>query len=370
MALPDPTGPFVHEASVPGAATVRIVFGPGVLSQVAGEARLLGTRALLLAGRHEAGYADQVAADLGSRLAGRISEVTEHVPVEVADGAVQQAERTGAEVVVAIGGGSATGLAKAIALRTGLPILAVPTTYAGSEMTTIWGLTDERGKQTGRDPHALPRTVVYDPALTLSLPAGITAASGMNAVAHLVEALYAPDVTPTFVEIAETGLRALAAGLPASVSRPGDIPARSKALYGAWLAGWALGSTRMGLHHKLAHVLGGGYRLPHAGTHSALLPQVAAYNAPAAPEALGRVARALGADGPDQAGAALFDLATALGAPTSLAGLGLPADAIDRVAATVAAGDGIHPRKPDLDSLRALLRDAYAGTRPSPQETS
>lgn len=161
-------------------------------------------------------------------------------------------------MLITVGGGSATGLAKAVVLETGLPIVAVPTTYAGSEMTAIWGHTDSAGKTTGWDGRVLPRAVIYDPTLTLSLPPEITGASGMNALAH--------------------------------------------ALYGAWLAGWCLGSTTMGLHHKLAHVLGGIYRLPHAGVHSALLPHAAAYNASAARSGFTCAARALGVGGPDLTG--------------------------------------------------------------------
>lgn len=228
-------------------------------------------------------------------------------------------------------------------------------------MTPIWGLTDERGKTTGRDPRVQPRTVVYDPALTVSLPPDVTAASGMNALAHCVEALYAPDASPVTTLLAAEGIRALAGSLPGAVARPGDVEARSAALYGAWLAGWVLGTTSMGLHHKLAHVLGGTYGLPHGGVHSALLPYVAAFNAPAAPEALARVAGALAT--PD-AGGGLYDLAVALGAPTSLAALGLPADVVDDIASTVVAAGVANPRALDVGDVRALLLAAHAGERP------
>ena len=366
MTLPGRTAAtaFTYDAPVLDGRAVRVVFGAGTIAQVGDEARSLGGRALLIAGPHEDAAADAVGAQLGGRLVGRLRDVAQHVPVELAAGAVARAGELGAEVLIAVGGGSATGLAKAVARDTGLPVLAVPTTYAGSEMTSIWGQTDGEGKTTGRDARVLPRTVVYDPALTTSLPAGITGASGMNALAHALESLYAPDTTDLLRSVATGALRALPPALAVAVARGDDLQARSDALYGAWLAGWALGSTTMGLHHKLAHVLGGTFRLPHAEVHSALLPQVAAFNAPAAPAAFTLAAEALGVAGPDRVGPALFDLATRLAAPTSLAGLGLAPGAIEQVAATVAASDVVNPRPVTEADLVRLLRDAHAGRRP------
>lgn len=293
MDLPGADGePFRYSAPVLEDREVQVVFGPGNLDHVATGARTLGPRIMIISGRHEAEAAEQVSAQLGDDLAWRINDVAQHVPVEFAARAVAAARDASAGVVVSIGGGSATGLAKAVARDTGLPILAVPTTYAGSEMTPIWGQTDQGEKTTGRDPSVLPRIVVYDPVLTISMPPELTAASGMNALAHALESLYAPDRTPQSLVVAEEAIRALSQGLPGAVSQPDDLAARTETLRGAWLAGWALGSTTMGLHHKLAHVLGGTYQLPHAGTHSALLPQVAAFNALAASDAFARAARA------------------------------------------------------------------------------
>jgi maleylacetate reductase len=356
---------FSYDAPVLDDRSVRVVFGTGAISCVGPEARVLGARALLVAGPHEDAAADVVRAQLGDSLVGRLRDVTQHVPVELAAEAVAGARNAGAETLIAIGGGSATGLAKAVALETGLPILAVPTTYAGSEMTSIWGLTGKQGKTTGRDGRVLPRTVVYDPTLTLSLPAGVTAASGMNALAHALESLYAPDTTDLLSGVAEQALRSLAEGLPVAVAQPDDLGGRSQSLYGAWLAGWSLGSTTMGLHHKLAHVLGGTYRLPHAGVHSALLPQVAAFNSRGGPRAYDRAARALGLGGADRVAPALFDLATRLGAPTSLAELGLDADVLEEVATNVLASNVVNPRPITRPELLRLLEDAYVGTRPS-----
>jgi maleylacetate reductase len=210
----------------------------------------------------------------------------------------------------------------------------------------------------------LPRIVVYDPILTISMPLELTAASGMNALAHALESLYAPDRTPQSLAVAAEAIGALSHGLPRAVSQTDDLEARTYTLLGAWLAGWALGSTTMGLHHKLAHVLGGRYRLPHAGTHSALLPQVAAFNAPAAYGPFTLAAHALGVRGPEAVGAALFDLASQLKAPTSLAELGLDADAIEAVSETVADAPVSNPRAFVKEELDYLLGQAYAGNRP------
>ena len=365
MELPGVDGqPFSCKAPVLTDRAVRIIFGPGTLTQVAAEARTLGNRIMIISGRHEAAAAAVVIAELGDDLAWQIPEVVQHVPVEVAGRAIAEARNTRVGVLVSIGGGSATGLAKAVARDAELPILAVPTTYAGSEMTPIWGQSDQGEKTTGRDSSVLPRIVVYDPVLTVSMPPALTAASGMNALAHAVESLYAPDSTPQSSEVAEEAIRALAHNLPPAVSRPNDTGARTQALRGAWLAGWALGSTTMGLHHKLAHVLGGRYQLPHAGAHSALLPQVAAFNAPAAPDAYNRAARALGVRGPEAVGPALFELATQIKAPISLADLGLKSAAIEVVAKTVVDAPAPNPRDFTEEDVYYLVRQAYLGTKP------
>ena len=305
MNLPGGDGqPFSYSAAVLDDAAVRVIFGRGSLAHVPSEARTLGSRVMIISGRHEADAAAAVSAELGDDLVARIPDVVQHVPVDVAARAIDAARDAEVGLLISIGGGSATGLAKVVARDTGLPILAVPTTYAGSEMTPIWGQTDHGEKTTGRDPRVLPRLVVYDPVLTISMPADLTAASGMNALAHALESLYAPDATPRSLEVAEEAIRALADGLPDAVARPDDLEARTAALRGAWLAGWALGSTTMGLQHKLAHVLAGKYQLPHAGVHSALLPHVAAFNAPAVPVPFARAVRALGLGGPDEVGPA------------------------------------------------------------------
>jgi len=353
---------FVHES-----APMRVVFGAGRLADVTSEVDRLGaSRVLLVSGGPEAEYADRLADDLGSRLAGRFTDVVMHVPVEVAKAAAQSAADVNADLVVCLGGGSATGAAKAIALESGLPILAVPTTYAGSEMTPIWGLTENGVKTTGRDPRVQPVVVVYDPELTLSLPAALSAASGMNAMAHLIEGLYAPGASPITTLVAEEGVRALATALPAVVKDPSDIGARSTALYGAWLAGWTLGVAGMGVHHKICHVVGGNYDLPHAGVHSAVLSYAMAYNADHASDALAKAQRALTAAGIDSSDAAtgIWRLEQSIGAPTDLASIGLAESDIPEAAAAVAAGKAINPRPITQGSIENLLRDAWSGVAP------
>lgn len=349
---------FVHESP-----PMRVVLRPGAsVTAVPDEAERLGLRRLLVVcGPRGAETARAVAAALGDACAGLHAEARMHVPVEVADRAVEVARAAGADGCVAVGGGSAIGLGKAIALRTGLPLIAVPTTYAGSEMTPVWGLTEHGAKRTGRDPSVLPRSVVYDPELTLSLPVALTVTSGINAVAHAAEALYAPDASPLLALTAEEGVRAMAGALPGLAADPRDVYARSRALYGAWLCGAALGATTMGLHHKLCHVLGGTFGLPHAETHTVVLPYVLAHNAPAAPAALTALGRALDTD---DAPYALWELSGRLGAPRSLAELGLK-EADLAVAADAATGQAYpNPREVTAEGVRAVLRAAYEGGRP------
>jgi maleylacetate reductase len=340
----------------------RVVFGTGRIRQVPDEVERLGAeRVLLIAGGRAKRYADELVAALGSRVVDRIGEVVMHVPTTLATAAAERTEQSGADLLLCLGGGSAIGLAKAVALRTRLPILAIPTTYAGSEMTPIWGLTDGGRKTTGRDRTVLPATVIYDPALTTSLPADISAASGMNALSHLVEGLYAPDAAPVTAVLAEEGIRALADALPRVVLAPDDLDARDCALFGAWLAGWVVGTAGMGLHHKICHVLGGAYNLPHAGTHSAVLPFVTAYNAPAAPAAMVRAARALGAQDPARA---LWELAERIGAPTSLAQVGMDPGRIPEAARLVVETPVTNPRPVDEAAVDELLHAAHAGMLP------
>lgn len=350
---------FVHESAGP-----RVLFGPGVLRQVGEEVGRIGTRALLISGRSQERHAAVVADVLGAALVARVNDVVEHVPAAVAAAAVTTARDSGADVVCCMGGGSAIGLAKAIALDTDLPFVAVPTTYAGSEMTPIWGLSESGVKTTGHDVRVLPRTVVYDPLLTLSLPPATTAASGMNALAHCVEGLYARDASPLLLLTAEEGIRVLADALPRCVTNPGDLDARTGAQYGAWLAGWVLGAVGMGVHHRLCHVLGGRWRLPHAETHAALLPYVTRFNSRHADDAMRRIERALAARREDAAGA-VWDLGRQMGLHASLTDLGLPPDAVGEAAKLVAAGLPDNPRPVDEAGIRDLLEECLRQQRPA-----
>lgn len=352
------------DAFVYQALPMRVRFGAGTLAALPEELDRLGVRrALVLSTPQQRAQAQQVAAQLGDRAAGVFAEAVMHVPVETARAAREVARQLGADAAVAIGGGSTTGLGKAIALEAELPIVAVPTTYAGSEMTPIWGLTEAGMKRTGRDARVLPKAVIYDPDLTLGLPVALSVTSGVNAIAHAVEGLYAHDGNPITALMAEEGIRALAHALPRIAAAPRDAAARSDALYGAWLCGAVLGSVAMGLHHKLCHTLGGGFNLPHAEVHTVVLPHALAYNAAAAPEAMRRIARALGVAAAEVP-AALQALAHGLGAPTSLAAIGMPASGLDRAAELAVQTPYPNPRALEHAALRALLQRAYDGVMP------
>jgi len=343
----------------------RVIFGAGrARSDLAGEVeRLGGTRVLVIAG----GSALALAGELTGALpvVATFSGVQQHVPVEVAEAVRALAEQTRADLLLCIGGGSTTGTAKAVALTTGLPILAVPTTYAGSEATPIWGLTEDSRKRTGTDLRVLPRTVLYDPDLTRSLPVELTVASGLNALAHSVDAMWAPLANPVSSALAAAGIRALAEALPA-VRReaPG---ARADALYGAYLAAVAFAGAGSGLHHKICHVLGGAYGLPHAPMHAVVLPHVLAFNAPAAPGAAVEIAAALGRSGPEAALDGLLALYAEIESPRSLRELGLAESDLAEAAVLVAqAAPPSNPRPFGPDQARQLLQQAWAGDRPTP----
>ena len=350
---------FTYEA-----LPARVVFGRGSLERLNDEVARLGLhKALVLSTPSKRALAEEVAGRLGARAVGICDRAVMHVPIEVAEAGREEAQRVGADGYVAIGGGTTIGLAKAIALTTGLPIVAIPTTYAGSEMTAVLGITEDGVKRTRRDPKMLPRTVIYDPELTLGLPPGISGPSGMNAIAHCVEALYAANANPITSLMAEEGIRALGASLKRVVLAPADLDARSQALYGAWLGGAVLGAVGMGLHHKLCHVLGGSFDLPHAEIHTLILPHAAAYNREAAPLAMARIARALDAvDAP----AALFDLATGLGAEMRLAAFNLGAADLERAADLALERPYPNPAPVTREGVRALLEDAFHGRRPAP----
>ena len=341
----------------------RVIFGAGSLQQLGAEIEALGARkALVLSTPEQRASAERVADMLGARAAGVFDRAVMHVPIETAREAREVAAMLGADCAVAIGGGSTVGLGKAIALDSGLPIVAIPTTYAGSEMTSIFGITEGGMKKTGRDDKVLPRTVIYDPELTLTLPVGMSVTSGMNAIAHAAEGFYSVNRNPIIELMAEEGIRALGRALPAIVKAPQDIQGRSDAQYGAWLCGTVLASVDMALHHKLCHTLGGSFNLPHAETHTIVLPHALAYNAPAAPEAVARVAKALGGASGAQA---VYDLAKNNGAPVALRDIGMQESDLDKACDIAMSNQYPNPRPLERAALRQLLQDAFDGVRPA-----
>jgi maleylacetate reductase len=348
---------FVHD-NLPQ----RVCFGSGdATASVRREIANLGaSRVMVIAAKAEAELADQVSSDLPVAL--RHDDVVMHVPVEVAERAREAAATAEADALVSVGGGSTTGLAKAVAMTTGLPIVAVPTTYAGSEATPVWGLTEGARKTTGIDPRVLPKVIVYDATLTITLPVDMSVASGLNALAHCVDSMWAPNADPINAAFAAEGIRSLAAGLPRVVTDPFDLDGREHALYAAYLSATAFASAGSGLHHKICHVLGGAYNLPHAQTHAVVLPYVLAFNAPAAPEAGRRIAAAFGTasalDG-------LQALRAELDAPRALRDYGFAEDAIPAAAeAILPAVPPSNPRQVTLADLTSVLRAAWSGADP------
>jgi alcohol dehydrogenase class IV len=350
--------PFVYEA-----LPMRVLFGVGTRSSVRDEALKLGmSRVLIVCGLSHEESARQIALALGDLHAGTYAGARMHTPVEVTHKALALLSELGADGIVAIGGGSATGLAKALALRTDLAQILLPTTYAGSEMTPILGETKGGVKTTLRSAKVLPETVIYDVDLSMDLPVGLSGVSGMNAIAHSVEALYARDANPIVGALALESIRALVKALPALCADPQDRAARTGALYGAWLAGICLGAVGMSLHHKLCHTLGGSFDMPHAQTHAVVLPHALAYNAPSIPEVMARLSDALGVD--DVPGA-LYDLNRAIGAPRALRELGMPEDGIDRCVELALANPYWNPRPLERAALHGLLTRAYLGEAPA-----
>lgn len=340
----------------------RVIFGTGSLASLPDEVKRLGAqRALVVSTPAEIRFAEDAAARLGAAAAGMFTEAVMHHPIEVVHKARERAREVTADCYVTIGGGTTTGTGKLIALETGMPVIAIPTTYAGSEMTPIYGVTEAGVKRTGRDRKVLPRTVIYDPTLTVSLPPQVSGPSGMNAMAHCVEALYAHDGNPIVTLMAAEGIRALARSLPKVVKNGDDLEARGDALYGAWLAGIVLGQASIGIHHKLCHTLGGSFNLPHAEVHTVVLPHATAYNREHAPRAMKIAAEALGAT---DAAQGIFDLIGEIGAPRALKDIGMPADGLERAAELATQNQYPNPRPIEIGPIRELLRNAYEGKRP------
>ena len=332
----------------------RVVFGRGKISEAANEAKRLGIkRPLVITTPQQADSAmDILKRTNGVAFAGAAM----HTPVNVTEQAMAMMKAESCDGTIALGGGSSTGLGKAIALHTDCPQLVIPTSYAGSEMTNILGETADGQKITKRDAKIQPETVIYDPDLLATLPGKFAATSGMNAIAHAVEGLYAVDGNPIVSLMAEEGIRALASALPKGKA------GHDEALYGAWLCGAVLGSVSMALHHKLCHVLGGTFNLPHAETHTVILPHATAYNAKGADKAMASIARALGAT---SAAGGLYDLAKSLGAPLTLKDIGMPEDGLDKAADIAAANPYANPIPIARAAIRELFDNAFHGRRPA-----
>lgn len=343
--------------SAPG----RVIFGRGTLGEIATEAKRLGCgRLLLLSTPFQEQQVRALASELGGLVAGVYAGAQMHTPVNVTDDAMQIVADERIDGLVAFGGGSTIGLGKAVAVRTGLPQIAIPTTYAGSEMTPILGETKDGLKTTRSDPSILPEIVIYDPDLTLSLPAAVSVTSGFNAIAHAVEALYARDRNPIISLMALSGIKALVDGLPRIVDNLDDTQGRRDALYGAWLCGTCLGNVGMALHHKLCHTLGGSFNLPHAETHTVILPHALAFNQAASAEALSGLREFFG----QSPAAAIHELAVRLGAPRSLHELGMPRDGIDTAVRLALSNPYWNPRPIEEEGIRTLLTRAWEGSTP------
>jgi maleylacetate reductase len=341
---------------------IRIVFGVDTIMQLPDElARISGKRALIISTPQQSGQAEELRRFIGDGVASVFSNAAMHTPVEITAEAMRIVEEQQADCLVAIGGGSTTGLSKAIAYRTDLPQIVIPTTYAGSEMTPILGQTEGGVKTTLRDEKVLPDVVIYDVRLTLTLPPDISGTSGINAIAHAVEALYAENKNPEVSAKAEEGIARLARALPIIVDDPQNMVARADALSGASLCGQCLASVGMALHHKLCHTLGGSFGLPHAETHTALLPHATAYNATADPQAMQQITGALGTD---SAPSGLYDLGHAVNAKMALRDLGLAGSDLDRAADLAVQSPYWNPRPVERDAIRELLRKAWAGEPP------
>ncbi|BGP36639.1 hypothetical protein JCM10449v2_000540 [Rhodotorula kratochvilovae] len=358
--------PFTYNA-----LPARVIFGFGTSSQVAQEVKRLGcSRALVLTTPQQVDAGEQVKADLGDLAVGLYTNATMHTPMNVTQDALAKAKELNVDCCVSVGGGSTIGLGKALALHSPddkkIKNIVIPTTYAGSEATPIIGQTenDAEGKPlktTQKTMKVLPEVIIYDVDLTLSLPPQMTVTSGLNAVAHAVEALWAVEANPIISNLAIQGIEAIGRSLPLIKADPQSRDGRSDALFGAWACGTCLGAVGMSLHHKLCHTLGGSFGMPHAETHTVILPHAVAYNAPHAQDAVARVAKALGVENAAQG---LFDLAKENGAPYSLKALGFKEEDLEKAADIAAKAPYPNPAPLEKAKLLQLLTNAFHGTRP------
>ncbi|MEM1375751.1 MAG: maleylacetate reductase [Pseudomonadota bacterium] len=344
-------------------AAVRVRFAPGLRREIGAEVERLGCRrSLILSTPPQADTALEVAGDVGERAAGVFTKATMHTPIQVTDEAVDYVAEIDADCIIAVGGGSTTGLGKAIAYRTDLPQIVIPTTYAGSEATPILGQTENGVKTTLTDEKVQPEVILYDAELVVGLPIEMTVTSAFNAMAHAVEALYAQNRNPVSTMIALEGLKAFQQALPEVIANPSDIEARGETLYGAWLCGTVLGQVGMALHHKLCHTLGGSFDLPHAQTHAIILPHAVGFNARSAAAELAPITEIFGGT---NAGHALYHFAKQSGAPLALKDLGLKESALTKAAKLATSKPYWNPQPVTEADIRTLLQAAWEGSPPA-----
>ena len=340
----------------------NILFSPGAIKKLPEELSKLGyKRALVLSTPQQVNQADDLAALLDTACVGVFSDAVMQVPMETVTAAISAVKNLKADCSVSIGGGSTTGLGKALAIKSDLPNIAIPTTYAGSEMTNIWGITEAGRKTTGRDVRVVPNLTIYDPELTLSLPSHIAGPSGLNAMAQAVVNVTTKNMNPIISLLALDAVRSLSKYLPLIIEQPGNLKARSAVLYGACLAGASLGTGSTSLHHRLCHTFGGSFNTPHAETHTVLLPHSVAYNAAATEEGTRQLAKAMQVDDP---AVGIFELAKIVAAPTALKDIGVKEADLDKAVAIATEKELENPEPVTKERLRLLLNNAYHGKVP------
>ena len=340
----------------------NIIFGVGALDRLPQELDNLNKfRALILTTPNQADDGKRIIKMLGNRAAGLFDQSEMHVPAATLSAATSLAKELDIDCTVSLGGGSTTGLGKALAAREGIDNIVIPTSYAGSEMTDIWAVTEAGRKVTERSTAVVPTLTIYDPVLTLSLPPEFAAASGLNAMAQAVVNVATDNPNPIISSLAADGIRALVHSLPIILDEPDNMEARSEALYGASMAGGALGTGITSLHHRICHTFGGTFNTPHAETHAILLPHSVAYNAAATVAGTQRVADALGVE---NAAEGIFALAKRLGAPTALSEIGITEADLDKAVGVTLEKPFNNPEPVDAARLRLLLTNALQGNSP------
>lgn len=341
----------------------RVIFGRKTKAALPDEVARLGfSRPMIVSSSFQAREAQKLQQLFGGNRAELYTNATMHTPTTITDEALEKFQSANADGIISFGGGSSIGLGKALSLRTGAAHIAIPTTYAGSEMTPILGETSEGQKVTQKTEKVLPQVVIYDVDHTLSLPLNMVVASGLNAIAHAVEALYAEQANPVLALLAEDGIRRLSCAIPNIIANPEEISARTEALHGAWLCAMCLGAGGVALHHKICHVLGGMFDLPHAETHAVVLPHAIAFNAPAIPKTMEVLRRAMAVDDP---AARLFEIAHTAGLPTSLDALGMPESGIEKALEQALANPYYNPRTPEPVALQQMIAAAWSGAHPT-----